>query len=89
MSCSHLLNDPLFQQTLPLGSHDKVVGVVFVVDNILQINTWKERKKERPSGQADAMENQSRGRQKLDPARAETVFKAVTAVSLDWIAWKG
>lgn len=40
MCCSHLFNDPLLQQALLFGSHDKVVGVVFVVDNILQINTW-------------------------------------------------
>lgn len=37
---SHLFNDPLLQQALLLGSHNKVVGFVFVVDNILQINIW-------------------------------------------------
>ena len=40
MCCSHLFNDPLLQQALLLGSHDEVVGGVFVVDNVLQINTW-------------------------------------------------
>lgn len=43
MCCAHLFNDPLLQQALLLGSHDKVVGVVFVVDNILKINTWNEK----------------------------------------------
>lgn len=76
MSCSHLLNDPLLQQTLPLGSHDKVVGVVFVVDNILQINTWNERGRESLSGQGG---NQS---QELDSVKAETGLKAATVVSL-------
>lgn len=40
MCCSHLFNDPFLQQALLFGSHDKVVGVVFIVDDILQIDTW-------------------------------------------------
>lgn len=43
--CSHLLYDPLLQQALLLGSHDKVVGFIFVVDDILQINTWSKKMK--------------------------------------------
>ncbi len=50
MCCSHLFIDPLLQQALLLGSHDKVVGVVFVVENILQINTWNGKWRESKVG---------------------------------------
>ena len=54
MSCSHLFNDPFLQQALLFGSHDKVVGVVFIVDNILQIDTWNGESIELKSGQGES-----------------------------------
>lgn len=42
MCCSHLFNDPFLQQALLFGSHDKVVGVIFIIDNILQIDACSE-----------------------------------------------
>lgn len=44
LSCSAYINDDTFiQQALFLGSHDKVMSVVSVVHNVLQINTCGER----------------------------------------------
>lgn len=36
---AHVDDDSLVQQALFLGSHDKVMCVVLVVHNVLQINT--------------------------------------------------
>lgn len=38
---THVYNDPFVQQTLLLCRHDKVVRVVFVVNYVLQVNSWK------------------------------------------------
>lgn len=38
---THVQNDTLLQQTLLLGSHHKVVRVIFIVDNVFQINPWR------------------------------------------------
>lgn len=38
---THVYNDPFVQQTLLLCRHDKVVCVVFVVNYVLQVNSWK------------------------------------------------
>lgn len=42
MCCAHLFNDPFLQQALLFGSHDEVVGVIFIIDNVLQIDAWSE-----------------------------------------------
>lgn len=36
---THIYNDPFVQQTLLLCRHDKVVGVVFVVNYVFQVNS--------------------------------------------------
>lgn len=40
----YLQNDTFVQQTLFLGSHDKVVRIVFVVDDVLQVDALKRRR---------------------------------------------
>lgn len=42
-SPAYIDDDAFIQQALFLGSHDKVVSVVPVVHNVLQINTCAER----------------------------------------------
>lgn len=42
--CSHLFNDPFLQQALLFGSHHKVVGVIFIVDDVFQIDAWKKER---------------------------------------------
>lgn len=42
---AHLFNDPFLQQALLFGRHHKVVGVIFIVDDIFQIDTLKKKGK--------------------------------------------
>jgi hypothetical protein len=44
---AYLAQHPQPQQALLLGCHHKVVGLVFVVYNVLQINTWWGRAEDR------------------------------------------
>lgn len=91
MCCSHLFNDPLLQQAILLGSHDKVVGVVFVVDNILQINTWMRKWRESMVSIEGGREREKeRGR-----IRKADIKKKILSVSLAyllmlfyWIYWR-
>lgn len=36
----HLEDDPLLEQALLLGRHDKIVSVVLVVDDVFQVDAW-------------------------------------------------
>lgn len=38
---THVYDDPFVQQALLLCRHDKIVRVVFVVNNVLQVNSWE------------------------------------------------
>lgn len=38
---THVDDDPLLKETLLLCRHDKVVRVVSVVNNVLQVDAWK------------------------------------------------
>lgn len=40
---TYINDDAFVQQALLLGRHDKVVGTVLVVNNVLEINPWKEK----------------------------------------------
>lgn len=40
---THVQNNTLLQQTLLLGSHHKVVRVILIVDNVFQINPWRDK----------------------------------------------
>lgn len=42
---THMQNDSLLQQALFLGSHDKVVRVILVVDNVFQVNSYQINRK--------------------------------------------
>lgn len=42
---THMPYHSFFQQALFFGSHDKVVRIIFVVDNVLQVNTlWQNKR---------------------------------------------
>lgn len=41
---------PFVQQALLFGRHNKIVCVIFVVDNVLQINTCNQKTKVRVGG---------------------------------------
>lgn len=40
---THVQNNTLLQQTLLLCSHHKVVRVIFIIDNVFQINPWRDK----------------------------------------------
>lgn len=42
---THMSYHPFVQQTLLFGSHDEVVSIIFVVDNVLQINACDRMKR--------------------------------------------